>query len=342
MGVHLDMPYFADIDSASQVPECISFGEPGSRTSGTFSPESGNAMAMSDLASDVDSEPGEPPLPSGVHLDMPDFADSDSMSHVSDCVNFGEPGLPCWSGKIPPPESGNAMAMSDFASDVDSEPGGPSLPSGVHLDMPDFVDSVSQVSDCVNFGEPESGSMTAMLDFVSDFDPGPGGPLLGSAVIFDRQSFVSNCEQMQMWDCVYSISPEHGKASPDSGDQIPDNSDSDGCHSVRCTLQPGPGGGCMSALAVRTIFSRFMMFIVALVQSVWFGRSRQKFAPGSWCRRMFVSPVVSVVGSVQRVSACVAGSSCHRTLCHLELCWAVRGPSFVIRVVCIRGRLSAL
>ena len=34
--------------------------------------------------------------------------------------------------------------------------------------------------------------MTAMSDFVSDFDPGPGGPLQGSAVIFDRHNFVSN------------------------------------------------------------------------------------------------------------------------------------------------------
>ena len=66
----------------------------------------------------------------------------------------------------------------------------------------------------------------------------------------------------------YSIRPEHGEASPESGDQIPDNSVSDGCHSVRCTLQPDPGGGYMSALAVRTIFGRIMMFIVALVQSV--------------------------------------------------------------------------
>ena len=202
--------------------------------------------------------------------------------------------------------------MSDFASDVDSEPGEPSLPSGVHLDMPYFADSdsVSQVSDCVNFGEPESGtfppgsgSMTAMSDFVRDFDPGPGGPLLGSAVIFDRQSLVSNCEQMQTWDCVYSIRPEHGEASPESGDQIPDNSVNDGCHSLRCTLQPDPGDGYMSALAVQTIFAQFMMFIVALVQSVWFGRSRQKFVPGSWCCRMSVSSAVWVVWSVTLVSA---------------------------------------
>ena len=61
---------------------------------------------------------------------------------------------------------------------------------------------------------------------------------------------------MQMWDCVYSIRPEHRDVSPESGDQIPDNSVSDGCHSVRCMLQPDTGGGYMPALAVRTIFAR--------------------------------------------------------------------------------------
>ena len=71
-GVNLNMSDFADIDSVSQVPECISFGEPWSGTYGTFSPESGNVTAMSDFAGDVDSEPGELSLPSGVHLDMPD------------------------------------------------------------------------------------------------------------------------------------------------------------------------------------------------------------------------------------------------------------------------------
>ena len=211
-------------------------------------------------------------------------------------MNFGKPGSGTTS-----PESGCVTAMSDFASDVDSEPDEPSLPPGVHLDRPDFADSdgVSQVSDYVNVGEPmsgttspESGSMMAMSDFVSDFDPGPGGPLQGSAVIFDRQNCVRNCEQMQTWDCVYSIRSEHGEASPESGDQISDNSVSDSCRSVRCTLQPDPGGGYMFALAVRTIFARFMMFIVALVQSVWFGRLRQKFGPGSWCRRMSVSTAV--------------------------------------------------
>ena len=58
------------------------------------------------------------------------------------------------------PESGCMMVMSHFASDVDSEPGGPFLPSGVHFDMPDYAgtDSVSRMSDSVNFGEPMSGT----------------------------------------------------------------------------------------------------------------------------------------------------------------------------------------
>ena len=219
-GVHLDMPDGADSDRVSQVSDCVNFGKPGA---GATSPESGCVTAMSDFAGDV--EPDDPSLPSGVHLVMPGCAAGNSVSRVSDCVNFGEPRSGTTS-----PESGCVTAMSDFAGDVNSEPDEPSLPSGVHLDIPDFSDSdgVSQVSDYVNFGEPrsgatspESGSTTAILDFLTDFDSGPGGPLQGSAVIFDRQNFVSKCEQMQTWDCVYSIRPEHGKASPESGDQIP-------------------------------------------------------------------------------------------------------------------------
>ena len=56
----------------------------------------------------------------------------------------------------------------------------------------------------MSFGEPgsgtislESGSVMAMLDFVSVIDPGADETLLWSAVIFDRPSFVSDCEQMQ-------------------------------------------------------------------------------------------------------------------------------------------------
>ena len=112
-------------------------------------------MAMSDFAGDVDSEPDEPSLPSGVHLVMPDSADSDSVSQVSDCVNFGEPRCGTTS-----PESRCVTAMLDFAGDVDSEPDEHSLLTGVHLDMPDCTDSdsVSQVSDCVIVGEPRSGT----------------------------------------------------------------------------------------------------------------------------------------------------------------------------------------
>ena len=36
--------------------------------------------------------------------------------------------------------SGNVLAMSDFAGDIDAELGGPLLLSAVHLDMPDYTD----------------------------------------------------------------------------------------------------------------------------------------------------------------------------------------------------------
>ena len=172
-GVNLDMPDCADSDCVSQVSDCVNFGKPRSWT--TF-PESGCVTAMSDVTSDVDSEPAEPSLPSGVHLEMPHFADCDSVSQVPDSVTFGERESGTFS-----PGSGNMMAMSDFASVVDL--------SGVQLDMPDVVDSdsVSQVSDCVTFGEqesgtfsPGSGNMMAMSDFASDVDSEPGEPSLPS------------------------------------------------------------------------------------------------------------------------------------------------------------------
>ena len=59
-------------------------------------------MAVSDFASDVDSESGGPSLPTGVHSDMTDFDDIDSASQMTECVGFGDPGLPCSPGKIPP------------------------------------------------------------------------------------------------------------------------------------------------------------------------------------------------------------------------------------------------
>ena len=68
--------------------------------------------------------------------------------------------------------------MSDFASDVDSESGGPSSSMGVHSDMTDFddIDSASQMTECGGFGDPalscssgkyppESGYVMAMSDF---------------------------------------------------------------------------------------------------------------------------------------------------------------------------------
>ena len=116
------MPDLAGVDSVSQAPECASFGEPGS---GTISPESGNVMAMSDVAGDIDAEPGEPSLSSGVYLDMPDFADSDNVLKAPECVSFGEPGSGTMSTG-----SGSVLAMADFAGYIDAEPGEPSLPSG--------------------------------------------------------------------------------------------------------------------------------------------------------------------------------------------------------------------
>ena len=216
--INLDMPDFADIDNVSQVPECVSFGEPGS---GTISPESGNVMAMSDFAGDIDAEPGAPFLPSGVHLDMPNFADIDNVSHVPYYVSFGEPR----SGTISP-ESGNVMAMSDFAGDIGPEPGGPFLPSGVQLDMPNFtdVDSVSRVPDCVDFGEPRSGTVSpgsggvvAMSDFAGDIDPGPSEPLLPSGVHLDMPGFADIDNVSRVPDCVSFGEPGSGTISPESG-----------------------------------------------------------------------------------------------------------------------------
>ena len=74
------------------------------------------------------------------------------------------------------------------------------------------------------------------------------------------------------------------------------------------------GGDYESSLSVRLVFAQFriMMIIVTLLQSVLSGSSRQKFAPGSFCRRKFVSP-----------EGCVAGSCAGPS----------GGPGFVIPVV---------
>ena len=53
---------------------------------GKISPESGSVMAISDFADDIDAELGEPSLPSGAHLNMPDLDDIDSVSQLPECV----------------------------------------------------------------------------------------------------------------------------------------------------------------------------------------------------------------------------------------------------------------
>ena len=68
--------------------------------------------------------------------------------------------------------------------------------------------------------------MLAMSDFVSDFDPGPGDPLLESGVGLDMPHFASNCELhvLQVQDFVGAIDPGPGTTSPESGDilAVPD------------------------------------------------------------------------------------------------------------------------
>ena len=147
---------------------------------GTISPESGDMVAVSDLVSEIDPGPGEPLLQSGVSLNMSNLAGIDDVSQVPNYVSFGEPR----SGTISP-EFGITSAVSDLVSDIDPGPGEPLLQSGVSLNMSNFagIDDVSQVPNYVSFGEPRSGTITlefgntsAMSDFVSDIDPGPGGP----------------------------------------------------------------------------------------------------------------------------------------------------------------------
>ena len=224
-GAHLNMTDVDDIDNVSQLPECVGVGDPGlSGLSGKNPPESRSPMAVSDFASDVDSESGGPSLPMGIHSDMTDFDDIDSVSQMTECIGLGDLGLPCSSGKIPP-ESRYVTAMSDFASVVDSEPNEPSLPS-VHLDMPDCADSdsVSQVSDCVNFGKPrsattspESGCVTALSDFAGDVDSEPDEHSLLSGVHLDMPD-CAHCDSVsQVSDCVNFGKPRSGTTSPESG-----------------------------------------------------------------------------------------------------------------------------
>ena len=108
------MPDFVDVDSVSQVPDCVISGDP---RSGTSSPDSGSMMAMSDFAGDIEQGPGVPSLPSGININMPDVDDVGDVSHVPECVCVGDPR----SGTISP-ESGSMKAMSDFVSDIDPGP----------------------------------------------------------------------------------------------------------------------------------------------------------------------------------------------------------------------------
>ena len=71
--------------------------------------------------------------------------------------------------------------------------------------------------------------------------------------------------------------------------QIPGDRDSDSCHSVMCTSPPDRGSDYVSSLSVRPLCSlgfTIRMIIVTLLQSVLSGSSRQKFAPGSLCRKL--------------------------------------------------------
>ena len=49
-------------------------------------------MAMSDFNDDIDTELGEPSLPSGAPLNMTYLVDIDSASQMTECVGFGDPG----------------------------------------------------------------------------------------------------------------------------------------------------------------------------------------------------------------------------------------------------------
>ena len=86
------------------------------------------------------------------------------------------------------------------------------------------IDDVSQVPNCVSFGEPksgtisqESGSVMAMSDFVSDIDPGLGGPLLPQGVGMCVSSLAGIDDVSQVPNCVSFGEPRSGTISPESG-----------------------------------------------------------------------------------------------------------------------------
>ena len=60
--------------------------------------------------------------------------------------------------------------------------------------------------------------MLAMSDFVSDFDPGPGEPLLQLGVSLNMPKFTGDVDILQVSDFVSVIDPRPAKTSPESGD----------------------------------------------------------------------------------------------------------------------------
>ena len=121
------------------------------------------------------------------------------------------------------PESGDMVAVSDFVGDIDPGPDELLLQSGVSLNMPNFagIDDVPQVPNYVSFGEPrpgtispESGSVMAMSDFVSDIDLRPGGPLLPSGVGLCALSLAGVADVSREQNCVSFGDPGRSPRSP--------------------------------------------------------------------------------------------------------------------------------
>ena len=106
-----------------------------------------------------------------------------------DFVSVSDPGP----GKTSP-ESGDMLTMSDFVSDFDPGPEEPLLQSEVSLTMPNFAErwyiAGAGICECrwsrARGTSPESGDILAMPDLVSNFDLGPGEPLLKSGVGLDH------------------------------------------------------------------------------------------------------------------------------------------------------------
>ena len=69
-------------------------------------------------------------------------------------------------------------------------------------------------------GGVESGNILAEPDFVSNFNPWPGEPLLESGVSLIMPSFASDFDVLQLPDFVSVIDPGLGKISPESGDKL--------------------------------------------------------------------------------------------------------------------------